>query len=71
MTDHARRLAMTMGLRAPMAADLMPMIEAAAQAAWATDRGQPLAQVICTFKQGRIADRGNERSSFVPQVSTW
>jgi hypothetical protein len=34
MTDHARRLALALGLRGPMAADLPLMIEAAAQAAW-------------------------------------
>jgi hypothetical protein len=39
VTDHARRLARVLGLRPPVAADLGPMIEAAAQAAWATDRG--------------------------------
>jgi len=43
MTDHARRLAISLGLRAPVATDLAPTIEAAAQAAWATDRGQPIA----------------------------
>ena len=48
MTDHARRLAMTLGLRAPMAADLAPMIEAAAQVAWTTDRGQPIVAAVIT-----------------------
>ena len=43
MTDHARILAATLGLRPPSAADLPFMIEAAAQAAWSTDRGQPIA----------------------------
>jgi hypothetical protein len=55
MTDHARRLAMTLGLRAPVAADLAPMIEVAAQAAWATDRGQPIvAAVIAALRTGGI-----------------
>jgi hypothetical protein len=55
MTDHARRLAMTLGLRAPMAADLAPMIEAAAQAAWMTDRGQPIvAAVIAALRTAKI-----------------
>jgi hypothetical protein len=43
MTDHARMLSVALGLRAPTAADLPFMIEAAAQAAWSTDRGQPIA----------------------------
>src|SRR3954469_25299856 len=34
MTDHARELASTLGLRLPTAADLPSMIEAAAQSAW-------------------------------------
>ncbi len=48
MTDHARRLAMTLGLRAPVAADLVPMIEVAAQAAWASNRGQPIVAAVIT-----------------------
>ncbi len=43
MTDHARQLAATLGLRPPTMADLPPMIEAAAEAARGTDRGQPIA----------------------------
>jgi TnpA family transposase len=43
MTDHARELASTLGLRLPTAADLPFMIEAAAQSAWSTDRGRPIA----------------------------
>ncbi|HET6519748.1 MAG TPA: DUF4158 domain-containing protein, partial [Geminicoccaceae bacterium] len=43
MTDHARRLASVLGLRAPTRADLPLMIEAAARAAWATDSGPPIA----------------------------
>jgi hypothetical protein len=55
MTDHARRLAMTLGLRAPVAADLVPMIEVAAQAAWASDRGQPIvAAVIAALRTAGI-----------------
>jgi TnpA family transposase len=30
-----------------------------------------LAQVVCTFKQGRIADRGQKRSSSALRGSTW
>jgi len=41
MTDHARQLAATLGLRTPTMADLPAMIEAAAEAARGTARGQP------------------------------
>lgn len=55
VTDHARRLARVLGLRPPVAADLGPMIEAAAQAAWATDRGQPIvAAVMAALRTARI-----------------
>jgi TnpA family transposase len=46
MTDHARLLATTLGLRLPVTADLPMMIEAAAQAAWSTDRGHPIAAAV-------------------------
>ena len=46
MTDHARLLATILGLRPPVNADLPMMIEAAAQAAWNTDRGQPIAAAV-------------------------
>ena len=46
MTDHARVLATALGLRPPANADLPMMIEAAAQAAWSTDRGQPIAAAV-------------------------
>lgn len=46
MTDHARLLASALGLRPPRTADLPMMIEAAAQVAWSTDRGQPIAAAI-------------------------
>jgi hypothetical protein len=42
MTDHARLLAATLGLRPAGRADLPVMIEAAAQSAWSTDRGAPI-----------------------------
>ncbi len=45
-TDHARLLAKTLGLRPPTNADLPIMIEVAAQAAWSTDRGQPIVAAI-------------------------
>jgi hypothetical protein len=40
MTDHARQLAATLGLRTPTMADLPLMIEAAADAARGTDHGR-------------------------------
>ena len=40
MTDHARQLAATLGLRVPTMADVSPMIEAAAEAARGTDNGR-------------------------------
>ena len=46
MTDHARLLAMTLGLRPAVNTDLPMMIEAAAEAAWSTDRGQPIAAAV-------------------------
>ena len=46
MTDHARQLAAALGLRTPTMADLPPMIEAAAEAARGTDRGQPIAAAV-------------------------
>jgi hypothetical protein len=46
MTDHARHLAATLGLRPPANTDLPMMIEATAKAAWSTDRGQPIAAAV-------------------------
>ena len=55
MTDHARQLAATLGLRTLTMADLPPMIEAAAEAARSTDRGQPIAAaVIAALRAGRV-----------------
>jgi Domain of unknown function (DUF4158) len=55
MTDHARELAATLGLRVPTAADLPLMIEAAAQSAQGTDRGEPIAAgVITALRAGKI-----------------
>jgi hypothetical protein len=52
MTDHSRALAV---VRLPTAADLPLMIEAAAQAAWSTDRGQPIvAGTIAALRAERI-----------------
>ncbi len=46
MTDHARQLATTLGLRVPTMADVLPMIEAAAEAARGTDSGRPIAAAV-------------------------
>jgi Domain of unknown function (DUF4158) len=55
MTDHARILATTLGLRPAVSADLPAMIEAAAQCAWSTDRGQPIvAGVIAALHASKI-----------------
>jgi len=55
MTDHARILAATLQLRPPSAADLPFMIEAAAQAAWSTDRGQPIAAgIVAALRTGKV-----------------
>jgi hypothetical protein len=59
MTDHSRALAAAFGMRLPTAADLPLMIEAAAQAAWSTDRGQPIEQGIRgTFAGAGAAGNG-------------
>ncbi|HEY0933173.1 MAG TPA: DUF4158 domain-containing protein, partial [Trebonia sp.] len=55
MTDHARHLARMLQLRVPIAADLPAMIEAAAQAAWSTDRGHPVVvAVIATLRTAGV-----------------
>ena len=55
MTDHARVLATALGLRPASAADLPFMIEAAAQSAWSTDRGQPItAGVIAALRAEKV-----------------
>ena len=55
MTDHARLLATTLELRSPANSDLPMMIEAAAQAAWSTDRGQTIVTaVVSALRTARI-----------------
>lgn len=55
MTDRARFLAAALGLRPATAADLPFMIEAAAQSAWSTDRGQPIAAgVIAALRTEKV-----------------
>ena len=46
LTDHARLLERSLELRSPTNSDLPLMIEAAAQAAWSTDRGHPIAAAV-------------------------
>lgn len=46
MTDHARQLATMLGLRPSTNLDLPFMIEAAAQAAWTTNRPEPIVTAI-------------------------
>jgi hypothetical protein len=55
MTDHARLLAASLGLRPPVTADLPMMIEAAAQAARGTDHGFPIATaVVSALRAARV-----------------
>jgi TnpA family transposase len=55
MTDHARILANTLGMRLAVSADLPFMIEAAARCAWSTDRGQPIvAGIIAALLASKI-----------------
>ena len=62
MTDHARELAVRLGLRGPTRADIPFMIEAAAKAAWATDKGMTIAMgVVTALREARI---------LLPSIST-
>jgi len=55
MTDHARALTATLGLRGAVRADIPFMIDAAAKAAWVTDKGLVIATgVIDTLREARI-----------------
>ena len=55
MTDHARDLAIALGLRPATDADLPFMIEAAARAAWTTDKGLPIAAgIVKALRSERI-----------------
>ena len=67
MTDYARILAATLGLRAPSALDWLESPELRRRCHAGLNKSEQrhfLAQVICTFKQGRIADRGMEVQQF-------
>lgn len=62
MTDHARELATALGLRGAVRTDIPFMIDAAAKAAWATDKGIVIAAgVIDALRQARI---------LIPSIST-
>ena len=62
MTDHARELAAKLGVRGPVRADIPLMIEAAAQAAWPTDKGLIIAAgVVAGLRQAGI---------LLPSIST-
>ncbi|AFL49732.1 hypothetical protein ABIE78_004492 [Sinorhizobium fredii] len=55
MTDHARELAGAYGLRGAARTDIPFMIEAAARAAWGTDKGVVIAAgVIDALRQAKI-----------------
>ena len=55
MTDHARELAARLGMRGPVRSDIPLMIDAAARAAWPTDKGIVVASgVIAGLRQARI-----------------
>ena len=62
MTDHARELAARLGMRGPTRADIPLMIDAAAKAAWATDKGSVIAA-------GVISDL-RETGILLPSIST-
>jgi len=55
MTDHARELALTLGMRPAARSDIPMMIEAAASSAWATDKGVPIARgIVEALRQAKI-----------------
>lgn len=53
MTDHARELGAALGLRSPTRADLSLMIDAAASAAWSTDKGALIAGAVVAALRGK------------------
>jgi TnpA family transposase len=53
MTDHARQLASRLGLRSATVEDMPMMIEAAAQAASSTERGQPIVAAVISELRGK------------------
>ena len=54
-SDHAREVAAALGLRSPTRADLPMLIEAAASAVWATDKGEVIvAAMIAALRKAKI-----------------
>lgn len=54
-TDHARDVAAVLGLRPPSRADLPLMIEAAASAAWSTEKGETIVlAMIAALREAKI-----------------
>ena len=54
-SDHAREVAAALGLRSPTRADLPMLIEAAAGAAWATDKGEAIVRaMIAALREAKI-----------------
>lgn len=54
-SDHAREVAAALGLRSPTRADLPMLIEAAASAAWATDKGEVIVTaMIAALREAKI-----------------
>jgi hypothetical protein len=66
MTDHALKLATTLGLRPPSNADLPFMIEAAAQSAWSTDRAPRLSSASSQRSGPQRSFSQRRRSSSAP-----
>jgi TnpA family transposase len=62
MTDHAREIGAALGLRPPARTDLAMMIEAAASAAWQTDKGVAIA--------GAIIAKLREKAVMLPAPAT-
>jgi TnpA family transposase len=55
MTDHAREIGAALGLRPPVRSDLPLMIDAAAAAAWETDKGAAIVgAVVLALRSGGI-----------------
>lgn len=56
LSDHARAAAASLGLRLPALPDLPMLLEVAAQAAWATDKGATIAAaMVAALREARIA----------------
>jgi hypothetical protein len=62
MIDHAHEIAAALGLRPPARTDLSMMIEAAASAAWSTDKGAVIA--------GAVVAALREKANMLPALAT-